>query len=216
MEQTWRQKIEGYGVLPVIEIDDAQKAVPLADALAAGGLPCAEITFRTAAAAEAIRQIHAARPGFLLAAGTVLSAQQADEAMAAGAQLLVSPGFSPAVSAHCAGKDYPHIPGVCTPTEVEAAMSAGHTVLKLFPAEVSGGAAMLRALHGPYRTARFMPTGGVKMANLAEYLRCPAVFACGGTWIAPPEQIAAGAFDRIRAAAAAAAAAVAYVKEVRG
>ena len=216
MEQTWRQKIEGYGVLPVIEIDDAQKAVPLADALAAGGLPCAEITFRTAAAAEAIRQIHAARPGFLLAAGTVLSAQQADEAMAAGAQLLVSPGFSPAVSAHCAGKDYPHIPGVCTPTEVEAAMAAGHTVLKLFPAEVSGGAAMLRALHGPYRTVRFMPTGGVKMANLAEYLRCPAVFACGGTWIAPPEQIAAGAFDRIRAAAAAAAAAVAYVKEVRG
>lgn len=213
MEQTWRQKLEGYGVLPVIEIDDAQKAVPLADALAAGGLPCAEITFRTAAAAEAIRQIHAARPGFLLAAGTVLSAQQADEAMAAGAQLLVSPGFSPAVSAHCAGKGYPLIPGVCTPTEVEAAMAAGHTVLKLFPAEVSGGAAMLRALHGPYRTVRFMPTGGVKMANLAEYLRCPAVLACGGTWIAPPEQIAAGAFDRIRAAAAAAAA---LVKEVRG
>lgn len=213
MEQTWRQKLEGYGVLPVIEIDDAQKAVPLADALAAGGLPCAEITFRTAAAAEAIRQIHAARPGFLLVAGTVLSAQQADEAMAAGVQLLVSPGFSPAVSAHCAGKDYPLIPGVCTPTEVEAAMAAGHTVLKLFPAEVSGGAAMLRALHGPYHTVRFMPTGGVKMANLAEYLRCPAVFACGGTWIAPPEQIAAGAFDRIRAAAAAAAA---LVKEVRG
>ena len=213
MEQTWRQKIEGYGVLPVIEIDDAQKAVPLADALAAGGLPCAEITFRTAAAAEAIRQIHAARPDFLLAAGTVLSAQQADEAMAAGAQLLVSPGFSPAVSAHCAGKDYPLIPGVSTPTEVEAASAARHTVLKLFPAEVSGGAAMLRALHGPYRTVRFMPTGGVKMANLAEYLRCPAVFACGGTWIAPPEQITAGAFDRIRAAAAAAAA---VGKEVGG
>lgn len=212
MEQTWRQTIEGYGVLPVIEIDDAQKAVPLADALAAGGLPCAEITFRTAAA-EAIRQIHAARPGFLLAAGTVLSPQQADEAMAAGAQLLVSPGFSPSVSAHCTGKGYPLIPGVCTPTEVEAAMAAGHTVLKFFPAEVSGGAAMLRALHGPYRTVCFMPTGGVKMTNLAEYLRCPAVFACGGTWIAPPEQIAAGAFDRIRAAAAAA---VAYVKEVRG
>ena len=213
MEQTWRETIEGCGVLPVIEIDDAQKAVPLADALAAGGLPCAEITLRTAAAAEAIRRIRAARPGFLLAAGTVLSSPQADEAMAAGAQLLVSPGFSPAVSAHCAAKGYPLIPGVCTPTEVEAAMAAGHTVLKFFPAEVSGGTAMLRALHGPYRTVRFMPTGGVKMANLTEYLRCPAVFACGGTWIAPPEQIAAGAFDRIRAAAAAAAE---QVKEVRG
>lgn len=191
------QKISDTGVVPVVKLDRAADALSLAEALQKGGLCCAEITFRTDAAEESIRLIHEHHPDFLLAAGTVLTTEQADRAIEAGAAFIVSPGFNPQVVKHCLEKGYPVIPGVCTPSEVEAALSMGLTHLKFFPAEAAGGVKMIKAMAAPYTMVRFMPTGGVSTANLADYLSCRAVFACGGSWMVPAAQIAAGNFDEI-------------------
>lgn len=193
------KKISDTGIIPVVKIDRAADALPLANALKNGGLCCAEITFRTDAAEEAIRIIHENFPDFLLGAGTVLTTVQADRAMAAGASFIVSPGFNPVVVKHCLDNNYPIIPGVCTPTEVEAAMSLGLNTLKFFPAEAAGGVKMIKAMSAPYTQIRFMPTGGIGVNNLADYLNCKAVFACGGSWMVPGDKINDGKFDEIEA-----------------
>lgn len=193
------KRISDIAVVPVIKIDNAKDAVPLANALKNGGLCCAEITFRTDAAEESIRLIHETFPEFLIAAGTVLTPKQADIAMAAGASFIVSPGLNPIVVKHCNEKGYPIIPGVCTPSEVEMAMSLGLSYLKFFPAEAAGGVKMIKAMSAPYTNIRFMPTGGISPNNLCEYLDCKAVFACGGSWMVPSDKIAEGKFDEIQA-----------------
>lgn len=193
------KRISDIAVVPVIKIDNAKDAVPLANALKNGGLCCAEITFRTDAAEESIKLIHKAFPEFLIAAGTVLTPKQADIAMAAGASFIVSPGLNPIVVKHCNEKGYPIIPGVCTPSEVEMAMSLGLSYLKFFPAEAAGGVSMIKAMSAPYTNIRFMPTGGISPKNLSDYLSCKAVFACGGSWMVPSDKIAEGKFDEIQA-----------------
>jgi len=190
-------KLRELAVVPVVKLQSADTALDVADALIRGGLPCAEITFRTDAAAESIRLISEARPDFTVGAGTVLTPAQADAAKEAGAVFAVSPGFNPRVVSRCVEIGLPIIPGVCTPTEVEAAMEMGLEYLKFFPAEAAGGVKMLKALAGPYAHLRFMPTGGVTTGNLADYLSCPNVFACGGTWIVPSKELSEGRFDKI-------------------
>ena len=184
--------LSAYRIVPVIQLDRAENAPPLAQALIRGGLPCAEITFRTEAAAASIAAVSAAYPDMFVGAGTILTAGQADAAIQAGARFLVSPGFNPTVVEHCLQKGYPILPGVCTPSEVERALSYGLTRLKFFPAEAAGGVAMIRALSAPYGMVRFMPTGGINPGNVREYLACPAVFACGGSWMVPQDKINAG------------------------
>lgn len=185
-------------VVPLIVIDDAKNAASLAMALSKGGLPCAEIAFRTPAAGEALRRLTSANADILAGAGTVLTPAQAAEARDAGAQFIVSPGFNPRVVDYCQDHDIPIYPGVCTPTEVEAALEKGLTTLKFFPAEAMGGVETLKAISAPYSAARFIPTGGLKGASLPSYLALKSVIACGGSWMAPQAWIAAGEFDRIR------------------
>ena len=185
-------------IAPVITIDDPANAVPLARALAAGGLPCAEITFRTAAAAESIARITAEVPEVFVGAGTILTASQAAAAREAGARFIVAPGFGPRVVEHCQGRGIPVFPGIATPTEIEAALEMGLRTLKFFPAEPMGGLAYLKAIAAPYVDVSFMPTGGINAANVASYLAFDRVVACGGSWMAPAEWIAAGQFDRVR------------------
>lgn len=206
------QQMKTLGVLPVIKLDRVEDALPLAEALKKGGLCAAEITFRTDAAEGAIRAIAQAYPEFLVIAGTVLTPKQADAAMAAGAKAIVSPGLNPTVVSHCLAKGYPVLPGVCTPTEVEAAMALGLRYLKFFPAEAAGGVKMIRAMAAPYTAVRFMPTGGISGKNLAEYLSCSAVFACGGSYMVPSDKINEGKFDEIEALTRAA---VEQIKEMR-
>lgn len=198
--------LSAYRIVPVIQLDRAENAPPLAQALIRGGLPCAEITFRTEAAAASIAAVSAAYPDMFVGAGTILTAGQADAAIQAGARFLVSPGFNPTVVEHCLQKGYPILPGVCTPSEVERALSYGLTRLKFFPAEAAGGVAMIRALSAPYGMVRFMPTGGINPGNVREYLACPAVFACGGSWMVPQDKINAGCFAEIEQLTAQAAA----------
>ena len=207
------KKISEVGVVPVVKIDDAKDALPLAAALKQGGLCCAEITFRTDAAEESIRKIASEYPDFLVAAGTVLTPQQADAAMAAGASFIVSPGLNPEVVKYCNEKGYPIIPGVCTPSEVEAAMSLGLTYLKFFPAEAAGGVKMVKSMAAPYTKVKFMPTGGIGTKNLADYLNLKAVFACGGSWMVPADKITDGKFDEIEQLTREA---VELLKEIRG
>ena len=185
-------------VLPVIVLDDVAHALPLADALAAGGMPVAEVTFRTAAAAEGIRQIAAERPAILVGAGTVLSTDQVQQALDAGAQFIVSPGLNPRVVEYCQTRDVPIFPGVCTPTEIEQARALGLRVVKFFPAEVMGGAGFIEAIASVYRDMEFIPTGGIKREMLARYFATGRVVACGGSWMAPPKWLHEGAFDRVR------------------
>jgi len=185
-------------ILPVIVIDDPDDAVPLAQALSEGGLPCAEITFRTPRAAEALRVIAQECPEVLVGAGTVLTPQRAAEACDAGARFIVTPGFNPAVVDHCLEHNVPVFPGVCTPTEVEAALQKGLDVLKFFPAEPMGGASFLKAMSAPYSMVEFIPTGGVNLNNLPTYLALKNVVACGGSWLAPQQWIRAKEFSRIR------------------
>ena len=192
------ERFSSLRILPVIVIDDPDDAVPLAGALAAGGLPCAEVTLRTPRAMEALRRIAAEMPDVLVGAGTVLTPAQAAEARGAGARFVVAPGFNPAVVDYCQSVDLPVFPGVCTPTEVEMALGMGLAVLKFFPAEPIGGLAYLKAIAAPYTTVSFMPTGGIGPSNLASYLAWPRIVACGGSWMAPNEWIAARQFDRIR------------------
>jgi 2-dehydro-3-deoxyphosphogluconate aldolase/(4S)-4-hydroxy-2-oxoglutarate aldolase len=191
-------------IVPVIVINDAEDAEPLGAALAEGGLPCAEITFRTAAAGEAIRRIADANPDLLVGAGTVLTPKQAKEAKDAGAKFIVSPGFNPAVVDACREHGVPVFPGVCTPTEIEAALAKDLKVLKFFPAEPAGGLPFLKAIAAPYGMVSFIPTGGINAANIGAYLAFKAVVACGGSWMAPSDWIAGKQFDRIRQEVAAA------------
>ncbi|MEO8625601.1 MAG: bifunctional 4-hydroxy-2-oxoglutarate aldolase/2-dehydro-3-deoxy-phosphogluconate aldolase [Candidatus Limnocylindrales bacterium] len=176
-------------IVPVVTIDDAGDAPGLADALAAGGLPIAEITFRTDAAAAAIAAIRAARPEILVGAGTVLDRETVDRALDAGAQFIVAPGFNPVMVTHAIVRDVAVVPGVVTPSEIEAAMSLGLRLLKFFPAEASGGPGYLSAVGATYPGVRFMPTGGVNLGNLGAYLALPNVIAAGGTWIATADAI---------------------------
>jgi Entner-Doudoroff aldolase len=191
-------RVRQLRVVPVIVIDDPADAVPLGAALAAGGLSCAEITFRTARALEALRRISGECPDLLAGAGTVLTPQQAAEARRAGARFVVAPGFNPAVVDYRLEHAIPVYPGVCTPTEIEAALQKGLGVLKFFPAEAIGGLSYLKAIAAPYTTVQFIPTGGINAGNLPAYLALSRVVACGGSWMAPQEWIAAKQFDRIR------------------
>jgi len=192
------QRFAAMRILPVIVIDDPDDAVPLARALNDGGLPCAEVTLRTPRAIEALRRIAREMPDMLIGAGTVLTPAQAAEARGAGARFAVAPGFNAAVVEFCQSVELPVFPGVCTPTEIEMALGAGLSVVKFFPAEPIGGLPFLKAVAAPYTTVSFMPTGGIGPSNLASYLAFPRVVACGGSWMAPNDWIAAGLFDRIR------------------
>jgi 2-dehydro-3-deoxyphosphogluconate aldolase/(4S)-4-hydroxy-2-oxoglutarate aldolase len=187
------------GIIPVIKIDDAANAVPLAKALEAGGIPCAEVTFRTAAGEEAIRRIHAEVPGVLLGAGTVLTTEQADRAIGAGAQFIVSPGFNPKVVSHCIQKGIPVVPGCSNPSDIEQALELGLDVVKFFPAEQAGGLDYIKAISAPYPNLKFMPTGGINQTNLGKYIAFDKIVACGGSWMAGADLINAGEFDKIRA-----------------
>jgi 2-dehydro-3-deoxyphosphogluconate aldolase/(4S)-4-hydroxy-2-oxoglutarate aldolase len=190
-------RIRATRLLPVVVVEDADQSVPLAKALAAGGLPVAEITFRTAAAAEVIRRIRDEVPEMLVGAGTVLTAQQVREARLAGAAFLVTPGFNPATVDAAAAEGMPIVPGINNPTGVEQAMAHGLDTVKFFPAEASGGVAFLKALMGPYAGMKFVPTGGIGPGNLSSWLALPAVLACGGSWMVDPVLVRAGRFDEI-------------------
>lgn len=185
------------GIIPVVAIDDADKAVPLAKALRDGGLPAAEITFRTAAAEESIRRITKECPDVLVGAGTVLTPEQCDRAIAAGAKFVVTPGFNPDMIKYIKSTGIPMMPGAATPGEMEQAMSMGLTNIKFFPAEANGGVNKLKALAGPYQAAKWMPTGGVNAKNLNDYLSFDRIICCGGTWLATSADIAEGNWEGI-------------------
>jgi 2-dehydro-3-deoxyphosphogluconate aldolase / (4S)-4-hydroxy-2-oxoglutarate aldolase len=199
-------------IVPVVVLEDAADAEPLAEALVAGGLPVAEVTFRTAAAAKAIRAMSTV-PGMIVGAGTVVSAEQVDEAADAGATFIVSPGLSTAVIRRARERGLVVIPGAVTPTEIMAALELGLTTVKFFPANTFGGAAALKSLGAPFRGIRFVPTGGVSAANLTDYLSLTNVVAVGGSWMVDPRLIGAGDFAAIRGLAAEAVAAAASVGE---
>jgi 2-dehydro-3-deoxyphosphogluconate aldolase/(4S)-4-hydroxy-2-oxoglutarate aldolase len=186
-------------VVPVIVIDEPSNAAPLGAALVDAGLPCAEITFRTPNAAESIRRITGECPNMVVGAGTILTPDQAARARDAGAQFIVAPGFNPAVVDFCLGQGLAVNPGVCTPTEIEMALAKDLRVLKFFPAEAAGGLDYLKAVAAPYVGVEFMPTGGINAGNVRDYLAFKRVVACGGSWMAPAEWIAAKRFDQIRA-----------------
>ena len=207
------EQFRKIGIIPVVVLDDAKDASPLARALCEGGLPCAEVTFRTAAAEESIRIMSSGFPKMLVGAGTVLTTGQVDRAVAAGAKFIVSPGLNPKVIRYCLEKNIPITPGIQTPTEIEAALGLGLTTLKFFPAEAAGGLKMIRAIAAPYVDVSFMPTGGINENNVRDYLACSRIVACGGSWMVKKDLVAAGAFDKIRELAAEAAG---IVKEMRG
>jgi len=189
--------IHDLGIVPVVKIENARDAVPLAKALAAGGLPIAEITFRTAAAEDAIKAISSECKNVLLGAGTVINVEQAEKALKAGAKFIVTPGFSSSVVKYCVERKIPITPGIATPTEIQMALEHGVDVVKFFPADAFGGIKTLKALSAPYGAVKFIPTGGISAANLAEYILFPKVFACGGTWMVKDELIKAGQFAEI-------------------
>jgi 2-dehydro-3-deoxyphosphogluconate aldolase/(4S)-4-hydroxy-2-oxoglutarate aldolase len=191
------EKLGKIGIVPVIKIDDVEKAVPLAKALIAGGIPCAEVTFRTAQGEEAIRRIAAEVPGILLGAGTVLTTSQVDRAIAAGAKFIVSPGLNPRVVAHCIEKGIPITPGCSNPSDIEQALEAGLEVVKFFPAEQAGGLDYIKAIAAPYPGLKFMPTGGINALNIAKYIAYEKIHACGGSWMVSADLINAGDFAKI-------------------
>ncbi|OOE57092.1 ketohydroxyglutarate aldolase [Salinivibrio sp. ML323] len=192
------QRLKAIRIVPVIAINNADDAVPLAKTLVDNGLPCAEITFRTDAAASAIRQMRDAYPELLIGAGTVLTPAQVDAAIDAGADFIVSPGLNPTTVKHCQQRGIAIVPGINNPSLVEQAMELGLDTLKFFPAEASGGIAMLKALSAVYPVS-FMPTGGVSEANVSDYLALPSVLACGGTWMVPAKLIDEQRWDEIAA-----------------
>lgn len=193
-----KKRIYETGIVPVIKLEDAKDAEALAKALCEGGLPCAEVTFRTDAAAEGIRRMKAACPEMLVGAGTVLTVGQVDEALTAGAEFIVSPGLNPEVVQYCVEKGIPILPGCANPSDVERALSFGLDVVKFFPAEAAGGLKYIKSIAAPYGKMRFMPTGGINAENVVEYLNYDRILACGGTWMVPAKLIAAGQFDEIR------------------
>ena len=206
-------KLMTYGVVPVVVIDDVTDAVPLAEALMKGGLECAEVTFRTEAAADAIKAMTENFPDMFVGAGTVLSAKQVDEAISAGAKFIVSPGFDPEVVDYCISKNIPIIPGTITPSEVAQGVKRGLKVLKFFPAEQAGGLPMIKAMAAPYTGVKFMPTGGINEKNLRDYLSFDKISACGGSWMVKSNLIKSGDFTKIEQLTAEA---VKAVKEIRG
>lgn len=191
------EEISKIGIVPVIALDDAKDAEPLAKALCKGGLPCAEVTFRTAAAEESIRIMSEKFPELLVGAGTVLTTEQVDRAVGAGAKFIVSPGLNPKVVAYCTSKNIPVVPGCSNPSDVEQAIELGLDVVKFFPAEAAGGLKMIKAMSAPYTSVKFMPTGGINADNVIEYLNFGKIVACGGSWMVSKDLVAAGEFDKI-------------------
>ena len=185
-------------VVPVVVLDDAKDAEPLAKALVEGGLPCAEVTFRTEEAAESIRIMTEVYPDMLVGAGTVLTTEQVDKAVESGAKFIVSPGFDPEIVDYCIEKNIPVFPGCISPSEVAQAVKRGLQVVKFFPAEQSGGLAMIKAMAAPYNMLKFMPTGGINTKNLKDYLACDKILCCGGSWMVKGDMIKAGEFEKIK------------------
>ena len=196
MNDTLKQ-IGSTGIVPVVVLNKADDADPLAQALVKGGLPCAEVTFRTDAAEESIRRIAKKFPEMFVGAGTVLTTEQADRAVGAGAKFIVSPGLNPKVVEHCLKKGYPITPGIMTPTELEMALGFGLDVVKFFPAENAGGLKMIKAMSAPYTMMKFMPTGGINATNVRDYLACNKILACGGSWMVKGDLVTAGNFAEI-------------------
>ncbi len=207
------KQIEKVGIVPVVVLDDVKDAEPLAKALCEGGLPCAEVTFRTAAAEESIRIMSEKFPDMLVGAGTVLTTEQVDRAVAAGAKFIVSPGLNPRVVKYCVEKGIPVTPGTANPSDIEAALEFDLDVVKFFPAENLGGLKMIKALAAPYVGMKFMPTGGINADNVKEYLAYDRILACGGSWMVKGDLIKAGNYEKIVELTKEAAA---IVKEVRG
>ncbi len=196
--KTITEQFYEYGVVPVVVLENAKDALPLAEALTEGGLSCAEVTFRTAAAEESIRLMSERYPDMLVGAGTVLTIGQVDRAVAAGAKFIVSPGFDPEIVDYCLEKKVPVFPGCITPSEVAQAVKRGLQVVKFFPAEQAGGVAMIKAMAAPYTMVKFMPTGGISAKNLKEYLGFDKILCCGGSWMVKGDMIRNGEFDQIR------------------
>lgn len=191
------EELSGYGVVPVVVLNKVEDAKPLAKALYEGGLKCAEVTFRTDAAEESIRIMTQEYPDMLVGAGTVLTTEQVDRAVNAGAKFIVSPGFDPEVVDYCISKGIVVVPGCITPSEVAQGVKRGLEVLKFFPAEQAGGVAMIKAMAAPYTGVKFMPTGGISAKNLADYLSFKKIVAVGGSWMVKADLIDAGDFAKI-------------------
>lgn len=191
------KKLGEYGIVPVVKLDDAEHAIPLGEALVKGGLPVAEITFRTKAAQQAIKNLTSGMPDMLVGAGTVLSEDQVKSAVDAGAKFIVSPGFNPKVVEYCVANNIPVTPGCSNPSDIEKALGYGLEIVKFFPAEAFGGLATLKAISAPYGMIRFIPTGGINAQNLNDYLSFSKVLACGGSWMVKDELIKKGDFDEI-------------------
>ncbi|MBQ9940952.1 MAG: bifunctional 4-hydroxy-2-oxoglutarate aldolase/2-dehydro-3-deoxy-phosphogluconate aldolase [Clostridia bacterium] len=206
-------KLRNFGVVSVVVLNDKKDAKPLAEALIKGGLPCAEITFRTDAAEESIRIICENFPDMLVGAGTVLTISQVDRAVNAGAKFIVSPGFDPEIVDYCISKNIPVFPGCITPSEVAQAVKRGLKVIKFFPAEQAGGVSMIKAMAAPYNMVTFMPTGGINAKNLKDYLECKNIICCGGSWMVKGDLISEGKFDTIEQMTKEA---VELVKSIRG
>ena len=192
------EQFAALGVVPVVVLNDVKDAEPLADALVKGGLPCAEVTFRTDAAEESIRVMAQKYPDMLVGAGTVLTIEQVDRAVAAGAKFIVSPGFDPEIVDYCISKNIEVVPGIVTPSELAQAVKRGLTRVKFFPAEAAGGLAMIKAMCAAYTNVRIMPTGGINAKNIGDYLACDKIFCCGGSWMVKGDLIKAGEFDKIK------------------
>lgn len=207
------QKIGQTGIIPVVVLNKVSDAVPLAQSLINGGLPCAEVTFRTDAAQESISAISKAFPQMFVGAGTVLTTEQVDRAVDSGAKFIVSPGFNPKVVEYCIKKGYPITPGIMTPTELEMALDFGLDVVKFFPAENAGGLKMIKAMAAPYTKMKFMPTGGINTSNVRDYLSYEKILACGGSWMVKGELINSGNFAEIEKLTKEAAK---IVREIRG
>lgn len=192
------KRIQSLGIVPVVVLNDAKDAAPLAKALREGGLPCAEITFRTEAAEESIRIMVQEYPDMIVGAGTVLTTEQADKAVEAGAKFIVSPGLNPKVVQHCQDKGIPIVPGVNNPGQIEQALELGLDTVKFFPAEASGGLNMIKSMSAAYTNMMFMPTGGINIKNLNEYLAFDKIVACGGSWMVKSDLIQNGSFEKIK------------------
>ncbi|MFI3237428.1 MAG: bifunctional 4-hydroxy-2-oxoglutarate aldolase/2-dehydro-3-deoxy-phosphogluconate aldolase [Lachnospiraceae bacterium] len=193
------QQIQKIGIVPVVVLNDAKDAAPLAKALCEGGLPCAEVTFRTDAAEESIKLMAEAYPEMLIGAGTVLTIEQVDRAVAAGAKFIVSPGLNPKIVKYCVDNNIPVTPGVTSPSQVEQAIELGLEVVKFFPAEAAGGLNMIKSMAAPYVNMKFMPTGGINAKNINSYLAFDKIIACGGSWMVASDLVAAGEYDKIKA-----------------
>lgn len=191
------EKLRSWQVIPVIALENAEDILPLADSLSQNGLPVVEITFRSQAAEQAIRLLREKRPDIFIAAGTVLTQEQVVKAKNAGADCVVTPGFNPKIVQRCQDLDLPIIPGVNNPMAIEAALDMGINAVKFFPAEASGGVAMIKALLGPYPMLQIMPTGGIGLKNIQDYLNIPQVVACGGSWFVEKKLIQQKNWDEI-------------------